>query len=208
MVDTENYSHSVPAMRSSFSGNESSKRPTVARPLLARHQPIERRWSRFSVCLLVALSACSQSPGEDAGVPERSDAGAPSDHEGVLELGTGDESFLPVSDDDLLGLSRGIQGLQHVYVSLRVREVDPELAITEIVLARQSDGVAVNEPFRVRLPYVAQAERAELVGAQLVVPDEERVFGEPLVLTARIEDRHGAWAEASAQVRVVWEDEL
>ena len=129
-------------------------------------------------------------------------------HQGTLELGTGAAIFEPISDGDTVGLTRGPQGLQHVYVSLRLREVDPELAITELSLTRERDMVMVNEPFRARLAYEMPPEGPELIGAQLVTPDENAAFGETLLLAARVEGRDGSWAETQRTVHVVWEEEL
>ena len=165
---------------------------------------------RASACGLTLLCACGGAPeATDAGPPPPAvDAGEMVAHEGVLELGTGSLEFEPVSDGDTIGLSRGNQGLQHVYVSLRLREVDPELAITEISLTRVVDGEPVNEPFRARHPFELRDAWAELIGLRLVTPDEEAAFGEPLDLFARVEGRDGSWAEAGARVHVVWDDEL
>lgn len=159
---------------------------------------------------LVLVSGCESAVvGGDAGPPlPGQDAGPTVWHQGVLELGTGAAVFEPVSDGQTLALSRGPQGLQHVYVSLRLYDVDPTLAITELSLTRDRDGVRVNEPFRVRLAYEMQPEGLELIGAQLVTPDEDAAFGESLVLAARVEGRDGSWAEAQASVHVVWEEEL
>ena len=156
------------------------------------------------------VSACDSAPptGTDAG-PTSADAGeVVTAHEGTLELGTGATAFEPISDGDTVALSRGVQGLQHVWVSLRLREVDPELAITELTLTRVRDDAMVNEPFRARLAFELGTDGAELIGAQLVVPDEDAALGEPLVLRARVEARDGGWAEAEARIDIVPEDEL
>ncbi len=164
-----------------------------------------------SLAVLSLVPACdSAAPMEtDAGPPPSDDAGAMVvPHEGTLVLGTGATSFEPVADGDTLGLTRGLQGLQHVWISLRLRDVDPELAITELTLTRASDGRVVNEPFRARLPYAPGADVAELVGAQLVIPDEAAALGQSLLLHARVEGRDGGWAEADAQIDIVPENEL
>lgn len=68
-----------------------------------------------SLMALIVLCGC---PGRDA-----EDTDCPS-LDTTVELGTGTESFVPLSDGDTLRFERGPQGGYHVYGSLRATGVD------------------------------------------------------------------------------------
>lgn len=127
-----------------------------------------------------------------------------------LTLGTGELAFAPVSEGQVLPLVHGFQGLQHVWVSVRARDFDPDRAIVSMSLDRVSDGRPATEPLRVRLPFSVDPAGAyvERVGIQFVVLDPALLLGEPLVLTAGIDNPLGAHATASAHITVVWEENL
>jgi len=176
-----------------------------------------RRHVALAVCFWFAgtIGACGStvvpddgggSPGDDTGSAADADALPPP--MGILELGTGVEAFEPITDGSTIGLTRGFQGLQHVWVSLRVREMDTDRAITELTLTREQDDVVVSDSFRVRIPFEVHGGYAELLGIQLVTPDENAVLDEAVILSARVENRDGASAEADARFSVVWEDDL
>ncbi len=173
--------------------------------------------TRAHLTWLLALglaSACgsTDAPIVDGGTPPENDTGSPDAGPpppmGVLELGTGDGRFEPILDGAVVGLSRGFQGLQHVPVALRVREMHTDRAILELTLTRDRDGMVVSDPLRVRIPFVAYDGYDELTGIQLVTPDEDDVLSETVTLSAHVENRDGATAMADVGFSVVWEDEL
>ena len=119
-------------------------------------------YARLTWLLALGLvSACggTDAPVVDGGTPPVNDTGGPDAGPpppmGVLELGAGDDRFEPILDGAVVGLSRGFQGLQHIPVALRVREMHTDRAILELTLTRDRDGMVVSDPLRVRIPFVA-----------------------------------------------------
>ncbi len=177
--------------------------------------------ARLSRALLAASCACAlaacgndgttppPAPDPDAGFVAPPDAG-PLVPTPVLTLGTGERASAPVADGQVLPLVHGFQGLQHVWVSVRASDFDPDRAIIALSLDRVSDGRPATEASRVRLPFDVDPAGAyvERIGVQFVVLEPSLVLGEPLVLTASIENPLGAHATASAHVTVVWEENL
>jgi len=165
--------------------------------------------------LLVGLVACGAEedpmgppPEADAGPMSLPDTGPVPEPE--LMLGTGERGFEPVSDGQVLPLIRGPQGLQHVWISLRAQDFDPNRAIIALSLERERDGRATTEPYRARLPFEVDPAGVyvERIGIQLVVPNPNLVLGEDLLLTAGIENPLGAEGAASAHITVQWEEDL
>ena len=168
-------------------------------------------------CVLVAGSAaCGNedgptppTPGSDAGPMPPVDAGSlvPA---AELTLGTGELAFAPVAEGQVLPLVHGFQGLQHVWVSVRARDFDPDRAIITLSLDRVGDGRPAADDLRVRLPFDVDPAGAyvERVGLQLVVLEPNLALGEQLRLTAAIDNPLGAHATASAHITVVWEENL
>ena len=173
-----------------------------------------RAWKAAIWLVLPLLGGCNASDGSiDAGGPDT--GGAIEHNDGStsqpgLELGSSVDAFVPVAEGDTLGLQRGTQGLQHVWVSLRIRDMDPARATIELSLSRESDGYTASEPFRVRLPFATDPgwDYAERIGMQLVVLEPEAVLGQDLILTARVTDSHEVSVERRTRVHVVWEEEL
>lgn len=166
--------------------------------------------------LLVGLAACGTeegptgpAPGSDAGPAAAPDAGplVPDAH---LMVGTGELAFEPIADGQVLSLIHGFQGLQHVWIGVRASDFDPDRAIIALSLDRERDGRPATDALRVRLPFQVDPAGAyvERTGIQFVVLDQNLVLGEPLLLTAEVENPLGAHATATAHVTVVWEENL
>ena len=164
-------------------------------------------------CVLVAFAACagvediepiSEVPASptDAGVTVDAGATLPTAH---LELGVGAAAFSMIEDGGRVGLTRGPQGLQHVWVAARIRDMDPERVIVELSLSRQSDGALVSEGYRVRLPFQTHTGYAERVGMQLVVLSPDDIVDRYAILTGRAINSEGVRAEATTRVLVQWE---
>jgi hypothetical protein len=125
-----------------------------------------------------------------------------------IELGTGGPNrFEDVSSGATLDLAQGCQGLQHVWLSVRVRGLDPARAVIEAQLTRARDAEMVALMLQVSLPLMPVDGGAEVTGLQIVVPNAQDVLNEDLVLSVRVTDRGGASAERSIPVRVEWGDE-
>jgi hypothetical protein len=78
--------------------------------------------------IIPAPDAADPEPSADAGSPEPlPDAGTTKSCDGAaMELGTGLRSFRPVADGDTVYLYRGPQGGYMIYLSVRVRGLDPD----------------------------------------------------------------------------------
>jgi hypothetical protein len=83
---------------------------------------------RVVVCaLLVIAAAC----GDDSAPPSpASDAGS-----GTLEIGKGELEFAPLADGETLPYVAGAQGGHHVYISFRMRDLQPERVKIEVTTA-------------------------------------------------------------------------
>lgn len=154
------------------------------------------------------LCACAGDGAlPDAG--SMADAGAPPDagsEPASLDLGVGEMSFEPVADGDTVFLVHGFQGLQHVWVSLRTHDLDPDRATVELSLARERDGTQGSEDYRARLSLMDSGDYAERLGLQLVVLQPDIVVGQDSILRARVTDRNDVSATAEARVSVAWQE--
>lgn len=164
----------------------------------------------FTAC---AGTEVETPPSQDAGFAAvvdagHVDAGEQSAPSGILELGVGYDAFAGVASDQSVGLTRGAQGLQHVWVAVRIRSMSPARAVVSLRLTRDNDGLVVSQPYRVRLPFSTHEGYAERVGMQLVVPDPNAVLGQYVTLSGEVENAEGVKAEAATHVLVFWEDQL
>ena len=160
-----------------------------------------RRWAaRLWACGVLLCGACGTS---DAGSGPGGDGGAAS---ATVELGTGQDDFVPFEDGETLALHRGTQGLQHVFVSLRTRGLEPRGVLIDLGLTRDRDGARVSVPFEVRLSVspVDGEDYAKLAGLIVVVEFPEEALDEELTLEARLTDGRDRVATASRPVQVDW----
>jgi len=167
--------------------------------------------SALALAVLAAASLCACT-GDDA-LPDAgatADGGAPAGDAGsepaLVELGVGETSFEPVTDGDTVFLVHGFQGLQHVWVSLRTRGLDPDRATIELPLVRERDGSQGSEDYRARLSLMGAGDFAEKLGLQLVVLQPDIVVGQDSVLRVQVTDRNEVSAAAEARVRVAWQE--
>lgn len=150
---------------------------------------------RFSSCLLVSLAACA---GPDLEVDPQ------------LVVGTGETEFEPLSADQVTDtpIAYGVQGGQHIWVSLRAIGIDWRTGMVTLELADEA-GLAATEPStnEVRMkacPLTSDGcERGwgEIVGLTLVLTDASAVLGFDLDLHATLTDEEGRTDEASVIVR-------
>jgi len=120
-------------------------------------------------------------------------------------LGTGRNRLMPLSDGDVLYLELGHQGLQHVLVSIRLSGLPQDRYVVDFQLIRD-DGIAVSEPARVRLPFVALSDGSgvELLGYTLVVVEPALGIGRDAVLRVSVEGPNGEFGRDERRVRVEW----
>jgi hypothetical protein len=157
---------------------------------------------------VLASPACGASPvmsaddggGLDAEVTAPVDTGPP-----WVEIGTGDDEFVPLADGDDLLLYRGLQGSQHVFVSVRLGAIDARAAEVAMELYRRADRVPVAAPYSAPLPFTFRDDGvAEVAGIILVVEDPTVAFGRDCVLGVTAEDPEMRSAHASVVVRIEW----
>ncbi|HYI01200.1 hypothetical protein [Hyalangium sp.] len=111
-----------------------------------------------------------------------------------LELGTGRQQFTPLNDGDTLGLQRGCQGGQHIFVSLRAWGLPPEPVMVELSLTRTEDEQKVSSPFRVRYLFAQGNDLDapdELTGLLLVIPEPDKAVGRAVRVTAAVQTDPG-----------------
>jgi hypothetical protein len=165
----------------------------------------------FGFCAL-ALSACGSGTGNagtDGGGTDQTDAATTT---ATLEVGTGMEAFEAFADGDTLDLVPGCQGLQHVWVALRVRGIDPSGTIINLSLVRDRDQVVVSQVFHVRVSLMSVPGQPyhEVVGLTLVVPEPDEALGEDLTLRASVTEKEssgGRVLSAERHFRVEWATE-
>jgi hypothetical protein len=145
----------------------------------------------------VFLSACDPvDVGPDAYVPA------------ALEVGNGHVAFVSFEDGDTLELVRGVQGLQHVWVAIRLWGIEPRGTILSLSLVRDRDEAVVSQPLHVRvsLTPVEGEPYSEVTGLTLVVPVPEEALDEALTLRASVTEagEGGEVVALERPVRVAW----
>jgi hypothetical protein len=168
-------------------------------------------WGRLAAALLMATAlGCDPPPDEDAGI---ADVGIPHDgivYDGTLELGEGEASFRAIEDGDTLLIARGCQGSQHVWITLRSRDLDPRGMTVRLDLLQQGSEERVSLEFFVRLSFDPDTggDYAELRALTLQVPMPDDAIGEPLIVRAEVYDRGGHGARAERNVQIDWGTEV
>jgi hypothetical protein len=137
-----------------------------------------------------------------------------------------------VNDGDTLLLARGCQGGQHVWVSLRIHDMNPRSAVVQLQMLRLVDGAPITcdpmmpgtvcrplescnslcqnaYPFQVRTTFdMPEGESyGQISGLTLQTPDPEGLLDIDVRIRARVVDRDMVAAETERDVRVIWGDE-
>lgn len=171
------------------------------------------RWACAMGC---GLGACgAPSPGETDPPADDRCGGAPSpawawaaDADEALEVGTGEDTFVPLAAGGVLDLVPGPQGLQHVFVSVRAPlPVDPTLprGTVETALWAPCGEVSVQPIDRLGVALADRDGRAEAVGVRIVVDPVEPVIDQRVVLTAGLSlVGEGRRARGAVEVEVRW----
>lgn len=118
---------------------------------------------------LILWFACGAGGGPDDGV----------------EIGTGLESFQPLTDGGRLDLVRGSQGLQHLVVSLRAPIDVASMVVprAQVALSLWEEDVAAAPTYRAGL---ALHGTGEVIGVLYVIEDPETVVDRVLRLEAEL----------------------
>ena len=123
-----------------------------------------------------------------------------------LEVGTG-VVFTPIEEGSTLELNAGGQGGQHVFVSLRVWELDTMKARVKMSLERVSDGERLAAPYSVNLRFdrgLREGEPAKLEGLLLVVDDPFEAVDREVRLNASFESEDGEHGSDSRTGTLQW----
>ena len=113
-----------------------------------------------------------------------------------IEVGSGDQSFVPVSDTDELPFilgpqGGGSQGGYHLWMALRSQGFNPAGADLSVYLIRPSDNAALVSMSR-PVSLQAMGDYFGLSGIRIVPPDCCALVGQPLIFRVEITDRTGA----------------
>lgn len=158
-------------------------------------------------CLAALLMACP----EEVVPPDACTADG-----ATLRVGTGTDStartWRELADGDMVYLTPGVQGAQHVWVGLRARGVVPTLARVELRAYREGDNVLVGQ-VRVRLPLVVAPEDPSwwALSSMPLVLDDDRycsVLPGDLRIELDFDDGNGHCIHAARRVRLAGIDPL
>lgn len=139
-----------------------------------------------------------------AGCPE----GEPTDPDPSLrlEVGTGQQQFTPLADEETLLLRQGCQGSQHIFVSLRAWGLPPNPVMVDLSLTRTDDGQRVSPAYRVRYLFAQGTGDApdELTGLLFQLTQPDQAVGRTVRLTASVETDAGQTVEDSHTGPLQW----
>lgn len=118
-----------------------------------------------------------------------------------LVLGTGEVSFEPFTPGDSLQLYPGTQGGHHVWLSVRVKGLEPEGILFQLdVDPTPPAPPALTEVQLDFVPVVGQDNTYEFIGWPAQVLEPECAVGHPVTLTVRLEDTQRRVAMAETEV--------
>jgi hypothetical protein len=126
-----------------------------------------------------------------------------------FEVGTG-RFFTPMEEGSTVELHRGVQGGQHVFVSMRVWDLTNIRARVEMSMERASDGARVSSPYSVNLRFsngIRQDDPATIEGLLLMVPDASQAVDRDVRITASFESVVGEHGSDTRTVRLQWATE-
>lgn len=152
----------------------------------------------------------------DATTNDAADAGVCEANGATLRIGTGTDSttrtWRELADGDMVYLTPGIQGAQHVWVGLRARGASPTLARVELRAYREGDNLLVGQ-LRVRLPLVVAPEDTNwwALSSQTLILDDDRycaVLPGDVRIEVDFNDGSGHCVRAVRHVRLAGVDPL
>lgn len=147
------------------------------------------------VTLAVALVTISGCAGE-------SNPNPPPAPEPVLELGTGLDEFVPITDGDSVPIVHGIQGGYHIWGSLRARDLGPEQVRLHYTLTLEETGELVSSVKIVVGLHPAENEDAWVsLGSFVFVPMPMQVHGQDVLMQVEATDRASSTASDARRIR-------
>jgi hypothetical protein len=155
--------------------------------------------SFLRLTVLSLFAACSPGgalmPDGDAGVVTTQDAGP---GQPLLELGTGTQSFLPLTDGQAVTIIAGPQGGFHVWASVRTRPpLDPMLIKLTVKVKLAGTEISSTE-YKVNL--VKNGPYSEWYAMTALVDDPAQVRGKSTVIELIATDSAGRTATDSRTV--------
>lgn len=152
-----------------------------------------------TLSLACAITSCGAQP-------EQSDAAIDADETPSLEIGTGLEAYEPLPDEaPTLEIVHGPQGGYHIYLSMRVVGLEPEMLVWRVVRERDASVLANLELGARPGTFVPAQGALERVGdwVVLAVNSPADVTMDALRVEARVTSRSGVTATAMRIVRIV-----
>ena len=122
-----------------------------------------------------------------------------------LIIGRGVEEFIMMTEGEVSTLHRGCQGAQHLWVSLRIKDAEPNSYPFTLTLINE-EGDEVAPPYTLDQEFWSPSvddEGSELYGLTLVIFDPTRVVGQRALITAMVEI-DGQRLSRSIWVEVQW----
>jgi hypothetical protein len=130
---------------------------------------------------------------DDARVPDggsAADGSAPAGPE--LRLGTGClGQYAPITDGDTLRMERGPQGAQHVWLSLRARNMNTSRALVQLRGRDPADTEDLAFPADLFLTFTESGPDGfdQLSGLRLIIKDGDGAAGQPLLIRATVSEQ-------------------
>jgi hypothetical protein len=132
------------------------------------------------------------------------------DGDPVLEIGTGEFAFEPVDDEQVVPIVRGPQGGDHVWVGLRVSDVDPRGFRAETIAHYTARDEAAGEPLFFEFNLLPTDDGRHFYAGLPHVVEPADVHGKKIRFVLEVTDRGGRAARDTMVVeprKPEWDEE-
>ncbi|MBL8935294.1 MAG: hypothetical protein JNM69_12130 [Archangium sp.] len=154
--------------------------------------------ARLTFAISLALVGCSPAGGvladSDAGPTTTQDAG----QQPLLELGTGTQSFTPLTSGQMVTIIAGPQGGFHVWAAVRTRAPLDPMLIKLTVKVKLAGAELSSTDYKVNL--VKNGAYSEWYAMTALIPDPAEVRGKSTVIELVATDAAGRTASDSRTV--------
>lgn len=164
----------------------------------------------FGLLGTTGLGACgseSPAPGPDAADTVEPDGEVNDAVTLRMEVGTGArDAFRSFEEGETLLLQRGLQGSQHVYVSLRIRDAAAGPLEFVIEIRRERDGEVVGGPYGhpVEMHRMLDANTGEVSGLTPIVPYPDEILDEDVQIRVSVTDAEERSVTVTRHAHIVW----
>lgn len=159
-------------------------------------RPSIARLPGFALLVSLGLSGgCGRPPVPGDGRP--SDGGAAGAR---IELGTGQNQFVPLKDGDAVAIVKGPQGGYHIWGSIRSFRMDPKNIEIEYWVDLPGPPVENVSHSKYRLSLLPQGDYSEWFGMTLFILDPDKINGKTVAVRFEAKDASGQRAQDSRQV--------